>query len=292
MTTATHRRPLERLLLWLAALTGVFAVAGGGVLVIDPSGAMLGLPPDTLAGTPFRTALMPGILLLLVVGGAQFVAATCLILRVSWAPRASLLAGAILTGWLVVEVWMLGVHWLQMAFLILALAQMASAWLLERSREPEITPSMVAEAEAFLTWGPVAFVGLSRAKDSFSRTVYNALRKQDIAVIGVNPSVGQAEVDGILFYATVAEIPEAPAGALLMVRSDRALEVVEDCVAAGVSAVWFHRGAGRGSASSLAKARARSAGLHVISDLCPMMVLEPNHWLHGMHRGLRLHAQT
>lgn len=66
MTTATARN----LLLLLLALLGVGALGGGGVLIISPSGKLMGMPLSLLAGSPFHSFLIPGLLLFLVLGVA------------------------------------------------------------------------------------------------------------------------------------------------------------------------------------------------------------------------------
>ncbi len=52
----------------LQAFIGVGAVAGGLALVLDPSGATLGVPLELLEETPFATYLVPGIVLVAVNG--------------------------------------------------------------------------------------------------------------------------------------------------------------------------------------------------------------------------------
>ena len=65
-------------------------------------------PEVWLQGTPFHSYFFPGLILCLIVGGSQFAAAFLLLWRPSGAKAASLIAGLILTGWMVGELTLLG----------------------------------------------------------------------------------------------------------------------------------------------------------------------------------------
>lgn len=74
---------------------------GGGVAVatgVDP------FPAEWLAGTPFRSYLVPGVVLAGTVGGSALAAALLMLVRSALGPRASVVAGAVLAGWIVGEV--------------------------------------------------------------------------------------------------------------------------------------------------------------------------------------------
>jgi hypothetical protein len=86
---ATRPLPLFGLMASLVLL-GVAAIYGGGALVVDPSGTSLQLPLTYLDGSPFRDYLIPGIILLLVLGVAPLVAAVALWLRPRWGAAAGL----------------------------------------------------------------------------------------------------------------------------------------------------------------------------------------------------------
>lgn len=47
----------------LLAFNGLSAVAGGGVLILDPTGHTIGMPLSLLHHSPFKNFLLPGILL-------------------------------------------------------------------------------------------------------------------------------------------------------------------------------------------------------------------------------------
>ena len=90
---------------------------------------------------------------------------------------------------------------------------------------------------------------------------------------------------------TLAEVPDLYRRfVFVLVPADHSLEVTREAIAAGARHVWFHQGAGPGCASAEALAAAQAAGLEVVSGLCPFMLLDADHWMHGLHRDLRLGA--
>jgi hypothetical protein len=65
----SKKKPGSVILLYvLQAFLGLGAVAGGLVLLADPSGEMLGMSASVLERSPFDNFVIPGILLLLVFG--------------------------------------------------------------------------------------------------------------------------------------------------------------------------------------------------------------------------------
>ena len=105
-----NRSSLRISLVVLEVFVGVGAVAGG--IGVATNG--IGFPLEWLEGLPFRSYLIPGLVLVLVVGGSQFVAAVAVWRRRRWGTVASLAAGMILAGWISAQVAIIGlVSWLQ-----------------------------------------------------------------------------------------------------------------------------------------------------------------------------------
>jgi hypothetical protein len=99
------QRILRYVLVGLDAIIGLSAVAGGAALVTG----LLQMPLDLLATTPFTSYLIPGLILAIIVGGAGIVAAFVTAFNDLQAQvLSSFVAGAILTGWTVIETIMLG----------------------------------------------------------------------------------------------------------------------------------------------------------------------------------------
>jgi peptidoglycan/LPS O-acetylase OafA/YrhL len=89
-------------------LQGISGVAGGYALMADPSGALIGLPLVWLEPTPFSDYFVPGTILLTVLGVCPLVVGWGLCRRRSWAWCGSLLVGASLAIWILVEIIMIG----------------------------------------------------------------------------------------------------------------------------------------------------------------------------------------
>jgi len=59
-------------LISLLAFLGLGAIGGGGVLILSPSGELMGMPLSLLDHSPFSSFLIPGIILFTVLGLAPF----------------------------------------------------------------------------------------------------------------------------------------------------------------------------------------------------------------------------
>jgi hypothetical protein len=89
-------------------LQGVSGLVGGYALMADPSGALIGLPLVWLEGTPFSDYFVPGIILLTMLGVCPVVVGWGLWRGRSWAWYGSVLVGASLAIWILVEIIMIG----------------------------------------------------------------------------------------------------------------------------------------------------------------------------------------
>jgi hypothetical protein len=104
----TDQRPIA--LLAIDPFLTVSAFGGGIGLLIG----LIDLPRDWLGDTPFDSYAIPGVVLLVVVGGAWLIATLSLFVRHPVAPLASIAAGVVQLGWFAVQVAMLGyISWMQ-----------------------------------------------------------------------------------------------------------------------------------------------------------------------------------
>ena len=112
MSMSTHQaRPLTRVVkaaVVLEILLSVGALGGGLVLMVGPRGEIMPLPVSALAGSPFDTYLVPGLILFGVLGLGPLVAARLAWLRHPLAPTAAFVVGAGLLIWVAVEVAIIG----------------------------------------------------------------------------------------------------------------------------------------------------------------------------------------
>jgi len=91
----------------LLAFNGLGALYGGTMLIADPTGAAMQMPLTLLEHSPFRSYLIPGIVLLLVNGCLSIAIIIVLLLRHAHAAWLVMLQGTLLSGWLLVQMAML-----------------------------------------------------------------------------------------------------------------------------------------------------------------------------------------
>ncbi len=75
-----------------------------------------GVPLEHLAGTPFSTFFIPGLILGGILGGTQLVAALALLRRRHWAPLMAAIAGFGMLIWIFIELAIVGYSWLQSVY--------------------------------------------------------------------------------------------------------------------------------------------------------------------------------
>jgi hypothetical protein len=109
--STTHAQPLGSVAtaaVVLEVLLSIGALGGGLVLTIAPRGEIMPLPLAALAGSPFDTYLVPGLILFGVLGLGPLVAARLAWLRHPLAPTAAFVVGVGLLIWVAVEVAIIG----------------------------------------------------------------------------------------------------------------------------------------------------------------------------------------
>ncbi len=122
----------------LQVFIGLGAVGGGLGLVLDPSGANLGIPLELLESTPFSTYLIPGIVLLMVNGLGSLVGALVSFTRHRHAGGVAMALGVFLVAWIIVQVyWFASWHWLHILYLSLGLLELILGWSLRRALQKQ-----------------------------------------------------------------------------------------------------------------------------------------------------------
>jgi hypothetical protein len=131
-STVTRLPGIARLAIGLEIFLGIGALFGGSALILAPDGHLLGMPTSLLAGSPFSSFLVPGIVLFTLVGLAPLLAAAIAFRRHSRAPLAAVAVGLTLIGWISVEMVVLaGLGSLVWAFYLVlgaAIAATGAAW--------------------------------------------------------------------------------------------------------------------------------------------------------------------
>ena len=102
--STSRRLPgIARLAMVLEIFLGIGALFGGSQFILAPDGHLIGVPLKMLAGTPFHSNLVPGLLLFTFVGVTPMLAAVITARRAAIAPLAALAVGVTLMGWITVE---------------------------------------------------------------------------------------------------------------------------------------------------------------------------------------------
>lgn len=89
---------------------GVSGLFGGTALVIDPTGELLRMPISMLEGSPFENFLIPGLILLTILGVFPMVVFYGLWKQSNWSWMGALMVSVALIIWIGVEIWMIGYH--------------------------------------------------------------------------------------------------------------------------------------------------------------------------------------
>jgi len=143
------RSPLARLAVAAGALElflSVGALGGGAALVLGPRGEVIPLPLSLLAGSPFGSYRVPGLILFVVLGVGPLTAAVLTFRHHPWGPLLAVAVGAALLVWLAVEIAIVGYSNkppLQALYLALAVAILlvGVAWWRTTRKPPAPAPA-------------------------------------------------------------------------------------------------------------------------------------------------------
>lgn len=123
---------LRIILILLEAFLTLTAFYGGWLLISQRDGSLLQFSLDMVKDTPFKDFFIPGLVLMLVVGGSGVIAAILLVVRHSQARNAVFFSSIVLGGWIVVQLFLVGFISppLQLGYLALAVALLllGSSW--------------------------------------------------------------------------------------------------------------------------------------------------------------------
>ena len=122
MTPLRLRRLARWTLLIVTAFNALSAV-GGGIAVVTTGG--MGMPASMLAGGPFTSFALPGLILLVVVGGTQTAALVLLLARRASALFWTAIAGFGMVIWIFVETGIIaGISALQVIYFVTGILQL------------------------------------------------------------------------------------------------------------------------------------------------------------------------
>ena len=134
----------RNILIALLAFLGLGAIGGWGVLIVSPSGELIGMPLSILVNTAFNNFLIPGIILFLVLGVSPALLCIALIKKpqsklaerfnffgdMHWAWTYSIYIAFTLILWIQIEMVLLSaVSWLHTFYMLLAVIIIFTALL-------------------------------------------------------------------------------------------------------------------------------------------------------------------
>lgn len=138
------KKSFRNFLLIVLGFLGIGAIGGGSVLIISPSGELLGIPVSEISNSPFNSFLIPGIILFTFLGIIPLLMIIALIKKpesrlaeqinlfkdMHWAWTFSLYIAFALIIWIQVQmVFFQGVHWLHTFYMFYAVAMIIIALL-------------------------------------------------------------------------------------------------------------------------------------------------------------------
>ncbi len=135
-----------------------------------------------------------------------------------------------------------------------------------------------AAVQDFLSQKVLAVVGASRDPKKFGFMVYSDLKAKGYTVYPINPKA--ETIAGDKCYASLADLPEKPAGVVIVTPATQAEAMVNQAAQAGIPRVWLQQG----SETPAAIQFCQQNGIAAISGECIFMYAEPTAWFHRAHR--------
>jgi len=109
---------MKTLLLILVSFIALTSTLSGLLMISNPDGGIMNLQLSLVKGTPFKNFLIPGILLMVVVGGVNVLAVFYNMQRHPNRYNWAIAGGIMISGWIVVQMILIHTaHWLHILYL-------------------------------------------------------------------------------------------------------------------------------------------------------------------------------
>lgn len=123
---------MKTLLFLLVSFIAVTSTLSGLLMISKPDGSILNLPLSLLEGTVFKNFLLPGILLTVLVGGANLLAVFYNLQRHPNRYNWAMAGGIMISGWIIVQMILIhAAHWLHFIYLGIGLLIILIAYQLK-----------------------------------------------------------------------------------------------------------------------------------------------------------------
>jgi hypothetical protein len=154
MSSGNSQKGTRMTIMVIEGLVGIAAVIAGLLFIVRPDGSLLGMTKITLSATGFSDYLVPGVLLVVLVGGGTLIAAVAVGLRTRNSAEIVLASGALLLLFEGVEQALIGFSPQQSLIVLLGLVLIALSFLLAG-------PMQAAEVDVLADRLTVRFPGSS-----------------------------------------------------------------------------------------------------------------------------------
>ncbi len=138
----------------------------------------------------------------------------------------------------------------------------------------------LALIESFLSTKKLAIIGVSRNPKKFGRQVYDALKKKDFTVYGVNPNA--ENLNGDPCYKDIASLPAEVDRVFIVTPPEKTAENVRMALEKGIKNIWIQQRSDTGEALELLK----DTDVNLIHNQCILMYASPVKGPHKFHRFL------
>jgi predicted CoA-binding protein len=143
--------------------------------------------------------------------------------------------------------------------------------------------ALLEDITKFLECKRIAFVGVSRNPQHFSRALWREFLAKGYDPVPVNPQA--ADIDGRKCFARISDITPPVEGALLMTGTPAATDqAARECDEAQIRKIWIYKSVDDGSDHEQAMEACRSHGSTVVEGHCPFMFLPQAGMVHRVHR--------
>ena len=123
----TRRAPLILGIIFVLVALG--ALPAGLAMILEPDGSGLKMTTGLLAGSPFKSFLIPGIFLFSVNGIMNIAGAILCFVKSRLAGYAGIILGVCLILWIIVQVFSVGLnHFLQPTYFIIGIIEVFLGW--------------------------------------------------------------------------------------------------------------------------------------------------------------------
>lgn len=136
------------------------------------------------------------------------------------------------------------------------------------------------QIDTFLAQKNIAFIGLSRTPNEFSRNVYTEFNKRNYNTIPVNPNT--AEIEGKTCYASIKDVNEPVDAAIIFVPPDKMSSIPADCINKGIKNIWIYDPK-PAAKNAVIQDDLGKDDINVITGYCPLMFISDTHWFHKIH---------